>query len=457
MFKPIEPHMLQSKADVFFELGRQRQELAAVAQENERLLAESERASAALRESEARFRALADNMDQLAWTTDAAGEVTWFNRRWADFTGVSDGHAGPTVMHPEHAARVRAKFQAHVQSGEPWEDTFPMRSQGGAYRWFLSRAHPIRGADGQISMWFGTNTDVTDRLEMEARLLDNEATLLELNETLEQRVAARTAEVEARNNELQQFAYVASHDFQEPLRKIQTFGSLLLMEAGDQLGEEPRGYIERMQSAAARMSALLQDMLAFSRVNSRVAPFTWVDLGNVLREVLRDLDMNIAETGAEVTVETGEAGINADENQIRQVLNHLLLNALKYRAPDGPPRIRVTAETLARSPEGRPGPVCRIAVEDNGIGFDAKYAERIFRPFERLHGKSAYPGTGMGLAICRRIAVRHGGTITAESTPGVGSCFTLLLPVTPPDPPEPVASGDDADPTAAPDLERRLP
>jgi signal transduction histidine kinase len=179
-----------------------------------------------------------------------------------------------------------------------------------------------------------------------------------------------------------------------------------------------------MQAAAHRMHVLINDLLTFSRVTSKAQPFVPVDLGRVAREVLTDLEVRIQQTGGRV--ETGDLPtIDADPLQMRQLLQNLVGNALKFHRPDEPPVVRVTAAV-----EGDGGrPQARLVVEDNGIGFDMKYLDRIFTPFQRLHGRTEYEGTGMGLAVCRRIVERHGGTLRAESVPGQGARFTALLPV----------------------------
>jgi signal transduction histidine kinase len=266
-----------------------------------------------------------------------------------------------------------------------------------------------------------------------------EAALLEAHANLEIKVQARTEELaaanaqlsgfardlERSNRELQDFAFVASHDLQEPLRKIQAFGDRLRSKHGAALGDEGRDYLERMQAAARRMHNLINDLLTFSRVTSKAQPFVPTDLGQVVREVLADLEFRVQETEGEV--EVGDlCTIDADPLQMRQLFQNLIGNALKFHRPGVPPLVRITA---GEAPGEEGAPCCRIEVEDNGIGFDVKYLDRIFTPFQRLHGRTEYEGTGMGLAVCRRIVERHGGTITAESTPGEGTRFLAMLPM----------------------------
>jgi light-regulated signal transduction histidine kinase (bacteriophytochrome) len=256
--------------------------------------------------------------------------------------------------------------------------------------------------------------------ELEGKVRERTAELAGANERMRQ----FTVELERSNRELQDFAFVASHDLQEPLRKIQAFGDRLKSKHGAALGPEGIDYLSRMQAAAHRMHVLINDLLTFSRVTSKAQPFVPTDLGRVAREVLTDLEVRIQQTGGRV--ETGDLPtIDADPLQMRQLLQNLVGNALKFHRPDEPPVVRVTAAV-----EGDGGhPQARLVVADNGIGFDMKYVDRIFTPFQRLHGRTEYEGTGMGLAVCRRIVERHGGTLTAESAPGQGTRFTAVLPV----------------------------
>jgi signal transduction histidine kinase len=238
-----------------------------------------------------------------------------------------------------------------------------------------------------------------------------------------------TAKLGQSNRELQDFASVASHDLQEPLRKIQAFGDRLKTKCSEVLTDEGRDYLERMQNAAGRMQTLINDLLTFSRVTTKARPFVPVDLAKVAQEVLADLEARIEETGGRV--EVGELPtIDADPMQIRQLLQNLMGNALKFHRQEVAPVVKVHGQFL-NSEERRPNanPFCQITVQDNGIGFDEKYLDRIFNVFQRLHGRSEYEGTGVGLAVCRKIAERHGGDITATSTPGQGTTFIVILPV----------------------------
>lgn len=226
------------------------------------------------------------------------------------------------------------------------------------------------------------------------------------------------AELERSNRELQEFAFVASHDLQEPLRKIQTFAEHLTTRASG-LDEQSRDYLERMISAAGRMQALIRDLLAYSRVNTQRQPFVTLALDQLLDEVLQDLDSTLERSGAQVQREPLPV-INGDPSQLRQLLQNLLSNAVKFHKPGETPKIRIYAEHQATGEWS-------LCVSDQGIGFDEKYLERIFQPFQRLHGRQAYPGTGIGLAIVKKIAERHGARLSARSQPGAGATFCVTF------------------------------
>jgi light-regulated signal transduction histidine kinase (bacteriophytochrome) len=239
---------------------------------------------------------------------------------------------------------------------------------------------------------------------------------------IERRLADQRRELERSNEALEDFASVASHDLQEPLRKILSFGERLDTSAGPVLQGNPRRYLDGMLGAAARMRALISDLLTYSLLTTRVRPFVSTNLADLAREVIADLDTIVADAGGRV--EVGKLPvIDADPAQMRQLLQNLLANAIKYRRKDEPPIVRLDSS----SPDAEH---CSITVADNGIGFNQEYSERIFKMFERLHARARYDGSGIGLAICRRVAERHGGTITASSSPGQGATFIVKLPLT---------------------------
>ncbi len=242
---------------------------------------------------------------------------------------------------------------------------------------------------------------------------------------LEEQALRAAEELQRSNRELEQFAYVASHDLQEPLRKIQTFGDRLRARAAAGLDDQGKEYVERMLTSATRMRRLIDDLLSFARVATKAQRFAPVDLNALARDVVFDLEGSLQVTGGRV--EVGELPtVDADPVQMRQLLQNLIANGLKFHRPEEPPVVQVAGRLLNG---GAAEPRCEVTVRDNGIGFNEAYAERIFQVFQRLHGRNEYEGTGMGLAICRKIVERHGGRISASSAPGQGSTFVVTLPV----------------------------
>jgi len=236
------------------------------------------------------------------------------------------------------------------------------------------------------------------------------------------------------NENLQRFAYVASHDLQEPLRKIQTFGDLLQTKYADQLGEGT-DFLERMRSAASRMSQLIKDLLGFSRISTQLVISQAVSLTAVVQSVLTTLELTITELGAQVQL-TALPTVRGDAIQLEQLFQNLIGNALKFRQPGLLPLINISSQNVTAdelppdvTPTRRVAAYHCIRVADNGIGFEQQYIDRIFQVFQRLHGRQAFPGTGIGLAVCEKVVINHGGAITAVSQPNQGATFLIYLPI----------------------------
>lgn len=246
----------------------------------------------------------------------------------------------------------------------------------------------------------------------------------------EAQLVAYTNKLVASNRELQDFAYVASHDLQEPLRKIEAFGDRLVKKHSALLPDDGQMYLERMQNAAGRMRQLINDLLSYSRVTTKAKPFSKVDLDEVLKGVLSDIQMRIEDSGG--TVECSALPtIDADNTQMRQLFQNLISNALKFAKPDVAPLVKISSQKVViHTDNGIPMDFWRIELSDNGIGFDNKFKDQIFAIFQRLHGRLEYEGTGIGLATCRKIVERHHGTIDATGEPDVGATFIIELPAT---------------------------
>ena len=328
------------------------------------------------------------------------------------------------LAHPDDVPAISASFDDSVRAAtavkpgeaEPvTEVQFRIRRADGQYRWLRSLITPfLRKPGGGVLQLISITQDVTALHEAEELLKKRTATLQQSNQSLEE------------------FAYVASHDLQEPLRKISTFGEMLSRSEGLKGDERASSLLGKMVDSAKRMQTLINDLLDIS-VISRQKSFESANLSLLLREVLQTLEHKIEATAAVLESDALPEAVIIPA-QIRQLFQNLLSNALKFRKADEPPRIRITARTLfARDAQelGLPGhqPYCEIQFADNGIGFSNEYAQKIFTIFQRLHGKSEYEGSGIGLAICKKIVEHHGGTIYATGEVGKGSVFTVVLPV----------------------------
>jgi PAS domain S-box-containing protein len=378
----------------------------------------------ALRLSEEKFRVLGETLPQLIWTTDADGVMNYASHSYSDYTGIEMAElvAGGwfNAIHAEDMKKNMATWQKAKETGESYQIEHRMRKEDGSYRWFLTRAVAQKDADGHVKMWVGSSTDIHEGKlfidQLEAEVAERTRALQRSND-----------ELRNSNEELAQFAYVASHDLQEPLRKIQTFASRLL-ETENHISDKGRDYFNRMQAAAQRMRQLIEDLLTFSRAsNNGEQLFEYVDLTHVLQRVKEQLGDQIEKKGARVEYDLLPV-LSVIPYQVEQLFMNLLNNALKFGRQGVKPEIKVKMEDHVYTVVGGI-PYHRITVSDNGIGFDPQFSERIFQVFQRLHVKNQFEGTGIGLAICRKIMDNHGGFIEAEGKPDEGAVFTLLFPV----------------------------
>ena len=408
LFKPVSPLILRAKVQAFVDLHQKTLEIKRQAV----LLCEVEH-----REDSRRLRELADAMPQIVWGARPDGHYDYFNRRWYEFTGLAEGTPGveawAAIVHPDDAKESSSRWDSALESGDAYEIEGRLKRADGDYRWHLVRALPVRSATGEITRWFGTCTDIDQQKRTEDQLRSTSVMLLH------------------NNRELEEFASVASHDLQEPLRKINSFVTCLRDEQAQALNAEGRDYLDRIQNAAARMTTLVADLLELSRLSSKGRAFVPVDLNEVIAGVVSDLEARLALSGGRVDI-MALPTVASDPIQMRQLLQNLIGNALKFHRKGEAPVVTVSAEIVDGVDANghlQPGEICRLSVADNGIGFDEKYLDRVFTIFQRLHGRGEYEGTGIGLAICRKIVERHGGTITARSAPGQGATFIVTLPV----------------------------
>jgi chemotaxis family two-component system sensor kinase Cph1 len=379
---------------------------------------EKERVEHALEISEKNYSAVFDNSLTGIYVVQD-DKLKLANQTLADIYGYEPreliGMDSLELVHPDDRRLVMELREKRLR-GEEVPPVYEVRSirKDGAVIW-VQRRNTLVSFDGKPAV-LGNVLDVTRFKEAE------------------ETVKRQTEELSRSNQELQAFASVASHDLQEPLRKIRTFGDVVERKFGEQLGEEGRDYLYRMRKAAVRMQALIDALLVYSRVNAKGLDFKTVGLNDIVEEVISDLEVLIETKKAKVQVAELPA-IEADSVQIAQLFQNLVSNSLKFGPEHGAPEVRISSEALedavperVRTKRVRTKRV-RIIVEDNGIGFDNKFADRIFRPFERLHSHTAYEGAGIGLATCRKIVERHGGTIEAKGVPDKGATFIITLPV----------------------------
>jgi len=378
---------------------------AAVAVQNANLLhslrASELRANQAVEEisrREAQFRNLAEALPNLCWMAYGDGNIFWYNSRWYEYTGTTleqmEGWGWQSVHDPDTLPEVMERWTASISSGESFEMVFPLRRADGAFQPFLTRIVPIRDEGGRIVRWFGTNTDITGQKEIEKEL--------------------RNA-----NTDLEQFAYSASHDMQEPLRTVKVFSQLLAARAREKLDAQSLEYLDNVMSGATRMEALIRDLLIYARTTRFEKAPEPTDANGVMEAALANLKGSIEETGAIVDFEPLPT-VQVHTSQLELLFQNLISNAIKYRRPDATPAVHIASKKLNMQ--------WLFSVRDNGIGIDARYRDQIFGLFKRLHSSDSYSGTGIGLALCRRIVERHNGRIWVESEPGKGSTFYFTLP-----------------------------
>jgi PAS domain S-box-containing protein len=362
---------------------------------------------------EEQFRALTQSLPQLIWTAGADGSCNFFNRQWYDYTGSSfegvKGDGWITYIHPDQRDEVFASWQQRLASGKPVTCEFQLKDRKGRYNWFFVTANPIKDETGIIKKWVGALTNIEEQKETELQL--------------QELVNKRTNELQQSNADLQKFAHVASHDLSEPVRKIHMLADRLKEEDGDKLSENGRFYVERINSAADRMSNMIEGVLEYSVLTNLEQSSEIIDLGDVIKKIEEDLEIVIQQK--QVKLEYNELPVlEGVPTLIYQLFYNLIKNSVKFSRTDTTPVITITAETFIKGNNL----FHKIVVADNGIGFSNEEAERIFSSFTRLHSKDKYEGTGLGLALCRNITERHGGTITAAGEKGKGAVFTITLP-----------------------------
>lgn len=338
--------------------------------------------------------------------TDAEGTIIHVNDKFCAISKYAReeliGQNHRIVSSGYHPRQFFIDMWKTISSGKVWEAEIRNKAKDESYYWVYTTIVPFLDEFEKPYQYVSIRFEITSIKSAELKLKDY------------------AEKLEWSNRELQDFASVAAHDLQEPLRKILTFGDRLKSKFADTLPDEGKDYLNRMQSAASRMRTLIDDLLGFARVSTKTLPFSLIDLNQVISEVLVDLEVRVEQTQAKIEVAKLPSVI-ADPSQMRQVFQNIISNALKFHKKEERPLIQITARTV--------GLICEIAVKDDGIGFEEKYLDRIFTIFQRLHGRHEYEGTGVGLAVVRKIIERHKGTIAAKSRPGHGAEFLIRLPM----------------------------
>ena len=368
----------------------------------------------ALKASERRYRSLFDLSHDGVVFVGLDGPVEEANPAYLDMLGYQlDELVGMTYQQltPPRWAAMEADIVAEQLLSRGYTDEYEKEyiRKGGSVFPVAVRAILVRDETGAPVRIMGIVRDITEQKQAKEALERHARDLARSNE------------------ELEQFAYVASHDLQEPLRKIRAFGALLADEKRESLDDEGQQYIDFMTDAAARMQTLVSDLLALSRVTTAAHPFEDLSLAEVFDTVLSDLSVRLEEAGGQVEV-SATPTIEADRTQMEQLFRNLIGNALKFCRPGVPPQVTVEVAAQAQPIDAVPGPAHAIVVTDNGIGFESSQGSKLFQPFKRLHARHQYEGAGIGLAICEKIVLRHHGRITASGTPGAGATFTVTLP-----------------------------
>lgn len=387
-------------------------------------------------ESEQKFRLLADSMPQQIWIGDTEGNLNYFNKAVFKYSGLNLEEilekGWLDIVHPDDREENVKQWKESIKTGRDFIFEHRFRRYDGTYHWILSKAIPQLDEHGTIQRWVGASTDIQEQKmfsnELEKKVKERTQMLKDSNEKLENSID----ELQKMNVELQSFAYVSSHDLQEPLRKIQTFISRIIEKENDSLSDSGKNYFGRILDSANRMQNLIKDLLAYSRTNTSGKEFKLVNLNEIIEEAQLDLKEKLDEKNGSM-----EIGVMCEVSiipfQFVQLMSNLMSNSIKFSIPGVPPKIKITSTEVngdeikdVELPPYRK--YCHITFSDNGIGFDTEHKDKIFEVFQRLHGKNEYEGTGIGLAIVKKIILNHDGFISATGMPKKGVTFDIFIP-----------------------------
>ncbi|RZK11872.1 MAG: response regulator [Flavobacterium sp.] len=417
--KPVDPDLFILKVKTFLKLSEQKTELKNIRDILSKEIEIRKEAQENLSNQMEELRSVLQSLPEIAFIVSKEGPIEYVNEQWFQYS--NDPKAFPEPHPDDH--HLCESWENHFAQGKEFACEMRIRHLNtNEFRYFKMKILPIHHNE-KITRWVGTFTDI-----QEQKLA---------NEILEAKVSERTSELisknkelEFSNHELQQFSWVVSHDLKEPVRKIEMFIKLLqekyLIE-----DEKATDYVNRTLKSAGRMSKLITDLLDYSRLSANV-PFEEMDLTLIVNDVLSDFDYLIEEKNATIKINELPT-VNSIPSQLRQVFQNLIGNSLKFSKKDTAPEIEISSELIEEkdfySNTSSTGKYCRITVKDNGIGFDENYLNKIFIIFQSLNDRQAYEGTGIGLAIAKKIIEKHNGLITAKSQVGIGSSFIIILPV----------------------------
>ncbi len=383
-----------------------------------------------MKESEENFRLLAELMPQKISQADAAGNVFFLNQSWMNYSGLSievlKNIGWKKIIHPDEQDEITKRWQHSIKTGSNFEMEVRLLNKKGEYKWHLSRATAMKDDKGNIVKWLGAATEIQKQVELRTEL----ETAVE-NRTNELKQA--NEELIKINKELEAFTYVSSHDLQEPLRKIQTFAGMILENENHNLSDSGKNYFRLMQESVKRMRQLIQDLLAFSHISAAERKFENTDLNVIIEEVKKEFKEEIAEKHAVIEVKE-ICKVHVIPFQFRQLMHNLIGNALKFSKPQTPPHIKIKSRNIKYEKLNIVGlppqkEYCHISITDNGIGFEKEFSTKIFEVFQKLHSKEEYTGTGIGLAIVKKIIDNHNGIITATGELNKGATFDIYIPV----------------------------
>ncbi len=366
-----------------------------------------------IRQSEEQFRTLAETLPQLVWITDGEGKQLYASSRWKEYTGIepTGTDTWQNIVYPDDMEKIGLEWTKSMTTGTLYKTEARLKSKEGDYRWHFVQGEPIKNENGDIIKWIGAFTDIHDKKINE--------------EKLEILVKERTEELKRSNEDLQQFAHVTSHDLKEPVRKIKTFLNMFLIEFDEQISDQAKSYLSKINDSADRLKTMIEGVLTYSSLNGMTQLSEQINLNEVIKTVEYDLELLINQKNATIAADKLPE-IEGAFVLIYQLFYNLINNSLKFSKTNLDPKIIIRSEIKRDGLEE----LVEITFIDNGIGFEPEFSQNIFNNFVRLHSKSEYDGTGLGLTLCKKIVERHGGSITATGMKNIGATFKIVLPTT---------------------------